>query len=46
MPYFLMFGGLLVMCVPEEAGFLQFAVQGAVGFALFFTGVVKALDEK
>ena len=46
MPYFLMFAGLITMCVPEEASFLQFAVQGAVGLALFITGVVKVLDEK
>lgn len=46
MPYFLMIGGLLVMCVPEQASFWQLATQGAFGLALFITGVIKALEQK
>jgi len=43
--YVLMFGGLFIMCVPEDAGFLQFALQGAFGLALFIRGVMLSLDE-
>lgn len=45
MKYFLMIAGILVMCVPDNASWLQFALQGAVGLALFITGVVLALDK-
>jgi hypothetical protein len=46
MKYLLMIVGILVMCVPDDASWLQFAVQGAIGLAMFVTGVVLALDEK
>jgi hypothetical protein len=45
MKYFLMIAGILVMCVPDNASWLQFALQGAVGLAMFITGVVLALDK-
>lgn len=45
MKYFLMIAGILVMCVPDNASWLQLALQGAVGLALFITGVVLALDK-
>jgi hypothetical protein len=46
MKYVLIILGILVMCVPDNAGWLQFTLQGAVGLALFITGVVLALDEQ
>ena len=46
MKYALMFAGLFVMCVPEEAGFLRFALQGGLGLMMFIGGVALALDEE
>jgi membrane-bound ClpP family serine protease len=46
MKYLLMIVGILIICVPDDASFLQFALQGAIGLAMFITGVVLALDEK
>lgn len=43
--YVLIFTGLLTMCVPEDASFLRFALQGAFGLALFIRGVMLMLDE-
>jgi len=37
--------GILVLCVPDDAGWLQFALQGAVGLAMFITGVILTLEE-
>jgi predicted Na+-dependent transporter len=45
MKYLLMIVGLLVLCVPDDAGWLQFALQGAVGLAMFITGVILTLEE-
>ena len=45
MKYFLMIAGILVMCVPDNASGLQFALQGALGLVMFITGVVLALDK-
>jgi hypothetical protein len=45
MKYLLMIVGILVMCVPEDASWLQFALQGAIGLAMFITGVVLVLDK-
>ena len=36
--------GLLIMCVPEDASFLQFAVQGLVGLSIFIAGTVALID--
>jgi hypothetical protein len=44
MNYVLLFVGLLVMCVPEDAGFLQFALQGAAGLALFLIGTINLIN--
>ena len=46
MPYFLIFAGLITMCVPEDASLLRFALQAAFGLALFGLGVLITLDEK
>jgi hypothetical protein len=45
MKYLLMIVGILVLCVPDDAGWLQFALQGAVGLAMFITGVILTLEE-
>lgn len=46
MKYLLMIGGILVMCIPDNASWLQFALQGAFGLAMFITGVVLVLDKE
>lgn len=46
MKYALMIAGLIVMCVPETAGFLRFALQGGLGLMMFIGGVALALDEE
>jgi len=43
--YFLIIAGILTMCIPDNASWLQFALQGTVGLAMFITGVVLVLDE-
>jgi hypothetical protein len=43
--YVLMFGGLFIMCVPEDVSLLRFALQGGFGLALFIRGVMLSLDE-
>jgi predicted Na+-dependent transporter len=45
MKYLLMIVGILVLCVPDDAGWLQFALQGSVGLAMFITGVILTLEE-
>lgn len=44
--YVLIFTGIFVMCVPDDASLVQFALQGALGLALFITGMVKTLEEQ
>lgn len=44
--YAAMIVGLITMCVPEDASFLRFAVQGLAGLAIFVIGVLLALDEE
>lgn len=44
--YVAMIAGLLIMCVPEEAGMLRFVLQGGFGLCLFGLGVLLALDEQ
>ena len=46
MKYALMFAGLIVMCVPEDAGFLRFSVQSAFGLMMFIGGVALMLEEE
>ena len=46
MKYALMIGGILIMCVPEDASLLRFAVQGLAGLAIFGLGVFLAQDEQ
>jgi hypothetical protein len=45
MPYFLIFAGLLTMCVPEDAGFLRFALQGGFGLMVFIAGATALINE-
>jgi predicted Na+-dependent transporter len=45
MKYLLMIVGILVLCVPDDAGWLQFVLQGAIGLAMFITGVILTLEE-
>ena len=44
--YALILAGILVMCVPEDAGFLRFVLQGSAGLILFGLGTLLALDEE
>ena len=43
--YVAMIAGIILMCVPEEAGMLRFILQGGAGLALFGLGTLLALDE-
>ena len=45
MKYFLIIAGILTMCIPDNAGWLQFALQGVFGIAMFITGIVLVLDK-
>jgi hypothetical protein len=42
--YVAMIAGLIIMCVPEDASFLQFAVQGLIGLSIFIAGTVALID--
>jgi len=33
------------MCIPDNASWLQFVLQGSVGLAMFITGIVLVLDK-
>jgi hypothetical protein len=44
MPYFLMFAGLITMCVPEDASFGRFALQAGFGLILFLIGTVNLIN--
>ena len=46
MNYGLMFVGILTMCVPEDASFLRFALQGIAGLIIFGLGIAMTLEEK
>lgn len=46
MKYALMIAGLLVMCVPEDAGMLRFALQGLAGLGLFGLGIALSLEDE
>lgn len=45
MKYLLMIVGILVLCIPDDASWLQFVLQGAIGLAMFITGVILTLEE-
>jgi hypothetical protein len=44
--YAAMIIGLIVMCVPEDAGFLRFAVQAFIGLSIFMVGAISAITEE
>ena len=44
--YVAMIVGLIIMCVPEDAGSLRFFLQGGFGLAIFGLGTLLALDEQ
>ena len=46
MKYALIFAGLFVMCVPEDASFLRFALQAAFGMMIFVSGIALMLEEE
>jgi hypothetical protein len=46
MKYFLIVAGILTMCVPDDAGWLQFVLQGVAGLAMFIVGVGMMLDSQ
>ena len=37
--------GILIMCVPEEASMLRFAVQAGLGLIMFAVGIGIAIEE-
>lgn len=43
--YVAMIAGIVIMCVPEDAGVLRFILQGGFGLALFGLGVLVAIEE-
>jgi hypothetical protein len=43
--YLMIFGGIMLMCIPDDAGFLQFLIQGSIGLAVFITGILQLIDE-
>ena len=43
--YAAMIAGIIIMCVPEDAGTLRFILQGGLGLSLFGLGVLVALEE-
>jgi len=45
MHYFLLIGGMIVMCVPEDASLLRFAIQGIIGLSMFVSGVAIVLEK-
>jgi hypothetical protein len=45
MKYVLMFAGLIIACVPEDAGLLRFALQGGFGLTVFGLGALLMFDE-
>jgi predicted Na+-dependent transporter len=46
MKYFLIVAGILTMCVPDDAGWLQFVLQGVVGLAMFIVGISLMLQSQ
>ena len=46
MKYFLIVAGILTMCVPDDAGWLQFVLQGVVGLAMFIAGISLMLQSQ
>jgi hypothetical protein len=42
--YVAIFSGLMIMCVPEDASLLRFAVQGLIGLSIFIAGTVALID--
>jgi hypothetical protein len=44
MKYVAVFAGLMIMCVPEDASFLRFAVQGLFGLGIFMIGVGAMIE--
>jgi hypothetical protein len=44
MPYFLMFAGLIAMCVPEDASFGRFALQAGFGLLMFIVGTATLIN--
>jgi predicted Na+-dependent transporter len=46
MKYFLIVAGILTMCVPDNAGWLQFVLQGVVGLAMFIAGISLMLQSQ
>lgn len=43
--YAAMIIGLIVMCVPEDASFLRFAIQAFIGLSIFMLGAYAAITE-
>jgi hypothetical protein len=45
--YAAMFIGLMVMItIPEDSSFLQLAVQGFIGLAIFMVGAISTITEE
>lgn len=42
--YVAMIAGLIIMCVPEEAGMFRFILQGGFGLSIFLLGASASLN--
>ena len=45
MSYVAIIAGLLIMCVPDDAGVLRTFVQGGIGLTVFFVGIATLLEK-
>jgi hypothetical protein len=45
LPYFLLIGGIMTMCVPDDTSLTRFLIQGCIGFAMFIIGVAMLEEE-
>jgi hypothetical protein len=44
--YLAFFAGIMIMMVPDDAGMLQFTLQGLAGLSLVLYGVYAMLNEQ
>lgn len=42
--YVAVIAGLLIMCVPEDAGLLRFVLQGGAGLLIFTAGIGAMIE--
>ena len=42
--YVAVIAGLMIMCVPDDAGILRFAIQGGIGLLIFMGGIGAMIE--